>query len=150
MAFDMKKAGRSVNKVFSTQIGRNMEIYVDDILIKSREAEDNEANIRESSKNLRRNKLRLNPDKCSPKTQKEAHRLTGRIVAVTRFISRAGDWSLPFVKAIRKGKEFEWTSNCEKLYQELKQYLQSPSAVGPTGLRGCPAVVFVRLECRAK
>ncbi|GAA0183841.1 hypothetical protein LIER_31187 [Lithospermum erythrorhizon] len=68
MAFGLKNVGatyqRMVNKVFSTQIGRNMEIYVDDMFIKSREAKDHEANRRESFENLQRNKLRLNPDKC--------------------------------------------------------------------------------------
>ncbi|GAA0170073.1 hypothetical protein LIER_40882 [Lithospermum erythrorhizon] len=34
------------------------------MLIKSGEAEDHEANLMEGFKNLRRNKLRLNPDKC--------------------------------------------------------------------------------------
>ncbi|GAA0148391.1 hypothetical protein LIER_36713 [Lithospermum erythrorhizon] len=41
----------------------NMEIYVDEILIKSREADDHEANLRESFSNLRMYKLRLNPEK---------------------------------------------------------------------------------------
>ncbi|GAA0159288.1 hypothetical protein LIER_16102 [Lithospermum erythrorhizon] len=64
----LKNAGathqRMVNNVFSNQIGRNMEIYVDDMLIKSREASDHEANIRESFENLLRYNLRLNLDKC--------------------------------------------------------------------------------------
>ncbi|GAA0153685.1 hypothetical protein LIER_11861 [Lithospermum erythrorhizon] len=34
------------------------------MLIKSREAEDHEANLKESFENLRRNKIRLNLDKC--------------------------------------------------------------------------------------
>ncbi|GAA0165858.1 hypothetical protein LIER_40074 [Lithospermum erythrorhizon] len=144
MAFNLKNAGatyqRMVNKVFSTQIGRNMDIYVDDMLIKSQEARDHQANIWESFKNLRKYILRLNPDKfvfCitsgmflgsmisqrgiepnadkistvpalkSTKTHKEAQRLIGRIAALTRFMSRARDRSLPFYKAIKKGKEFE-------------------------------------------
>ncbi|GAA0158633.1 hypothetical protein LIER_15602 [Lithospermum erythrorhizon] len=45
----------------------------------------------------------------SPRTQKEAQRLTGRITALTWFISCAGDRSLLFSKATKKGKEFEWT-----------------------------------------
>ncbi|GAA0149226.1 hypothetical protein LIER_08455 [Lithospermum erythrorhizon] len=40
--------GWSTNEVFSNQIGRNMEIYVDDMLVKSREAVDSEANLRQS------------------------------------------------------------------------------------------------------
>ncbi|GAA0154215.1 hypothetical protein LIER_12266 [Lithospermum erythrorhizon] len=67
----------------------------------------------------------------SPRTQKEAHCLTGRIAALTRFISRVGDRSLPFFKAIKKGREFEWTPECEKSFQELKAYLQSPQMLAP-------------------
>ena len=41
MPFGLKSAGatyqRLVNKMFSKQIGRNMEVYVDDILVKSKE-----------------------------------------------------------------------------------------------------------------
>lgn len=39
MPFELKNAGatfqRLVNKMFQTQIGRNMEVYVDDMLVKS-------------------------------------------------------------------------------------------------------------------
>ncbi|GAA0156299.1 hypothetical protein LIER_13825 [Lithospermum erythrorhizon] len=56
MAFGLKNARATyqwmVNKVFSTQIGRNMEIYVDDMIIKIWEAVDHEANLRESFDNL--------------------------------------------------------------------------------------------------
>ncbi|GAA0156650.1 hypothetical protein LIER_14094 [Lithospermum erythrorhizon] len=52
-----------------------------------------------------------NPDKIaavqtmqSPKTHKEAQHPTGRIAALTRFISRVGDRSLPFFKDIKKGR----------------------------------------------
>ena len=41
MPFELKDAGatyqRLVNKMFSEQIGRNMEVYVDDMHIKSKE-----------------------------------------------------------------------------------------------------------------
>ena len=41
MPFGLKNAGstyqRLVNKMFSKQIGKNMEVYVDDMLVKSRE-----------------------------------------------------------------------------------------------------------------
>lgn len=43
MPFGLKNAGatylRLVNRMFKTQIGRNVEVYVDDMLIKSMEAE---------------------------------------------------------------------------------------------------------------
>ncbi|GAA0150447.1 hypothetical protein LIER_09389 [Lithospermum erythrorhizon] len=103
-----------VNKVFSTQICRNMEIYVDDMLIKSWERAGHEANLRESFENLWKYNLRLNPDKCifgvtSGKFLGYMISQRGRIAALNRFISRAGDRSLPFFKAVKKGRELEWT-----------------------------------------
>ena len=41
MSFGLKNIGatyqRLVNKMFNKQIGRNMEVYVDDMLVKSKE-----------------------------------------------------------------------------------------------------------------
>ncbi|GAA0153002.1 hypothetical protein LIER_11341 [Lithospermum erythrorhizon] len=119
MAFGLKNAGatyqRMVNKVFSTQIDRNMQIYVDEMFIKNQEAADHEANRRESFDNFQRG-IEPNPDKIaavqaiqSARTHKEALCLTGRIAALTWFISRTGYRSFPFFKAIKNWREFEWT-----------------------------------------
>ena len=53
MPFDFKNTGatyqRLVNKIFARQIGRNMEVYVDDMLNKSVTAEEHSADLREHS-----------------------------------------------------------------------------------------------------
>ena len=60
MPFGQKNAGatyqRLVNQMFSKQIGRNMEVYVDDMLVKSREAKTHLATFKRGSI--------LNPTKC--------------------------------------------------------------------------------------
>ncbi|GAA0151850.1 hypothetical protein LIER_10478 [Lithospermum erythrorhizon] len=56
---------RMVNRVFKEQIGRNMEIYVDDILVKSRRSDDHLGNLRETLDVLRSPCLRINTKKCS-------------------------------------------------------------------------------------
>ncbi|GKV11061.1 hypothetical protein SLEP1_g22347 [Rubroshorea leprosula] len=48
----------------SFYIGRNLEVYVDDINVKSLKAEDHLADLDEIFNNLRKNKIRLNPAKC--------------------------------------------------------------------------------------
>ncbi|KAL5576836.1 hypothetical protein UlMin_018535 [Ulmus minor] len=58
-----------------------------------------------------------------PRKIKEVQRLTGRIAALNRFISRATDRGKPFFQALRKGKDFIWTADCEQSFQELKSYL---------------------------
>ena len=51
MPFRLKNAGatyqRLVNKMFSTQISRNMEVYVDDMLVKSKEEPTHLGNLKE-------------------------------------------------------------------------------------------------------
>ncbi|CAA7030103.1 unnamed protein product [Microthlaspi erraticum] len=62
----------------------------------------------------------------SPKTTREVQRLTGRIAALNRFISRSTDKCLPFYQLLRGNKRFEWDSKCEEAFQELKLYLSTP------------------------
>ena len=49
MPFGLLNAGatyqRLVNKMFKNQIGRTMEVYVDDMLVKSRAVEDHVAHL---------------------------------------------------------------------------------------------------------
>nr|XP_023904367.1 uncharacterized protein LOC112016094 [Quercus suber] len=62
---------------------------------------------------------------ASPKTVKEVQKLTGRIAALNRFVSRATDKCLPFFKTLKQA--FEWTDECEAAFQELKRYLSNSS-----------------------
>ena len=50
--------------MFNKQIGRNMEVYVDDMLVKSREAKTHLADLQEAFDTLRRYKMKLNAAKC--------------------------------------------------------------------------------------
>ncbi|GKV36367.1 hypothetical protein SLEP1_g44508 [Rubroshorea leprosula] len=68
MPFGLKNAGATYQKmvtiVFHAQIGKNLEVYVDDIVVKSLKAEDHLADLDETFNNLRKNRMRLNPAKC--------------------------------------------------------------------------------------
>ncbi|KAL0319759.1 UNVERIFIED_CONTAM: putative enzymatic polyprotein [Sesamum radiatum] len=69
MPFKLKNAGatyqRLVDKIFGPQIGRNIEVYVDDMLVKSKTAEDHIANLEETFAVLRKYRLKLNRAKCA-------------------------------------------------------------------------------------
>ena len=58
MPFGLKNAGATyqklVNKMFSKQIDRNMEVYVDDMLVKSKEELVHLDNLRETVANLKK------------------------------------------------------------------------------------------------
>ncbi|KAL0463113.1 UNVERIFIED_CONTAM: Pro-Pol polyprotein [Sesamum latifolium] len=68
MPFGLKNAGatyqRLVNKIFHPQIGRNIEVYVDDMLVKSKKAEEHVKDLEETFSVLRKYKLKLNSAKC--------------------------------------------------------------------------------------
>ncbi|KAK0586692.1 hypothetical protein LWI29_010873 [Acer saccharum] len=68
MPFGLKNAGatyqRLVNKMFTRQIGRNMEVYVDDMLTKSITADRHIDDLRETFDVLVRYGMKLNPAKC--------------------------------------------------------------------------------------
>ncbi|GJV46014.1 reverse transcriptase domain-containing protein [Tanacetum coccineum] len=69
MPFGLKNAGstyqRLVDKVFQRQIGRNLEVYVDDLVIKSHTEEEIIRDITETFKTLRQINMKLNPKKCT-------------------------------------------------------------------------------------
>ncbi|GJV81092.1 reverse transcriptase domain-containing protein [Tanacetum coccineum] len=69
LPFGLKNAGatyqRLIDKVFNHQLGRNMEVNVDDIVIKSNVEEEMLADIKETLDGLRAINLKLNPKKCS-------------------------------------------------------------------------------------
>ncbi|KAL0356313.1 UNVERIFIED_CONTAM: Retrovirus-related Pol polyprotein from transposon [Sesamum radiatum] len=56
---------RLVDKIFCPQIGRNVEVYVDDMLVKSKKAEEHVKDLEETFPVLRKYKLKLNPAKCA-------------------------------------------------------------------------------------
>ena len=68
--------------------------------------------------------IRANPDKTKaiismvePSTKKEVQKLTGRIIALNRFISKSAECSLPFFKALRGRDKVEWGLEQSKAFQ---------------------------------
>jgi ribonuclease HI len=68
MPFGLKNADatyqRMVTKMFKDQIGKTMEIYIDDMVVKSRLSQDHLKDLTETFRVLRLHKLRLNASKC--------------------------------------------------------------------------------------
>ena len=69
MPFGLKNVGetyqRLVNQMFSKQIGRNVEVYVDGMLVKSREEQNHLDDLEETFNTLRQYNMKLNPTKCA-------------------------------------------------------------------------------------
>ena len=68
MPFGLKNVGttyqRLMNKMFTHQIGRNIQVYVDDILVKSLRKNYHLDDLKETFNTLRSYNMKLNPNKC--------------------------------------------------------------------------------------
>ncbi|XP_022641636.1 uncharacterized protein LOC111242486 [Vigna radiata var. radiata] len=69
MPFGLKNAGatyqRLMDKVFQQQIGKCMEVYVDDMVVRSRSVEEHRKDLAEVLGQVRRFEMCLNPVKCT-------------------------------------------------------------------------------------
>jgi len=69
MPFGLKNAGatyqRLVNAMLKHQIGKTMEVYINDMLVKSKKVVDHMENLEEMFAILRKYRMKLNPLKCS-------------------------------------------------------------------------------------
>ena len=67
MPFGLKNAKamyqRLINKMFTHQIGRNVQVYVDDMLVKSLRENDHLNDLKETFNTLRSYNMKLNPNK---------------------------------------------------------------------------------------
>ena len=69
MSFGLKNAGstyqRMITRMFELQLGKNTEIYVDDMVVKSKVVSGHLRDLGDIFDVLKRHKLRLNSSKCS-------------------------------------------------------------------------------------
>ena len=145
--------------MFESRLGKTIEVYIDDMVVKSKLVSKHLADLSNIFEILRRHKLRLNASKCSfgvgsgkflgymvtyrgievnPDqikainslqplwNPKEVQKLTGMMVALNRFISRSTERCRPFFLLLHKWKEFQWSEECVRAFQELKRYLSHP------------------------
>ncbi|XP_072062295.1 uncharacterized protein [Arachis hypogaea] len=54
-----------MDKVFSKQIGRNLEVYVDDMVVKSQQDHIHDTDLEEVFNQVRKHSMRLNTEKCA-------------------------------------------------------------------------------------
>ena len=145
-----------MTKMFVSWLGKTIEVYIDDMVVKSKLVSEHLADLTNIFEILRWHKLRLNVSKCSfgvgsgkflgymvtyrgievnpdqikvinslqpPRNPKEIQKLTGMMAALNRFISRSAKRCRPFFLLLHKWKEFQWSKECVRAFQELKRYL---------------------------
>ncbi|XP_075675143.1 uncharacterized protein LOC142644405 [Castanea sativa] len=154
-----------MTRMFRDKIGHTVEVYIDDMVIKSKREGQHIDDLKEVFEILRRHQLLLNADKCAfgvgaskflgylitkreievnpdqieamkclkaPSNPKEVQKLTGMLAALNRFISKFADWCRPFYQLLKKWKGLQWNEECDKAFQNLKEYLrQEPMLIAP-------------------
>lgn len=69
MPFGLKNAGatyqRAMNAIFHDMLGRFMEVYIDDIVVKSKKSDDHVEHLRKGFQRMRKHQLKINPLKCA-------------------------------------------------------------------------------------
>src|SRR4051812_15220682 len=163
MPFELKNVGSTYQLMMQAclrdQIGRNVQVYVNDIVIKTYRASTLLDDLRETFAALNKYRIKHNPKKCvfgipdekllgymvsargieanpekvqaiarmqEPTDIKGMQQLTGRLAALSHFISRLGERTLQFYQLLRKGGKFEWTEGACKAFADLKKTLSTP------------------------
>ncbi|RVW24703.1 Retrovirus-related Pol polyprotein from transposon 297 [Vitis vinifera] len=163
MPFGLKNAGatyqRLMTKIFKPLIGHTVEVYIDDIVVKSRTREQHVLHLQEVFHLLRKYGMKLNPSKCAfgvsagkflgfmvsqrgievspdqvkavietspPRNKKELQRLTGKLVALGRFIARFTDELRPFFLAIRKLEHTDGRTVVRRFRKDQACLMQPP------------------------
>ncbi|GJY22032.1 reverse transcriptase domain-containing protein [Tanacetum coccineum] len=149
MPFGLKNAGATyqwlVDKAFDNQVGRNIELYVDDLVIKSHTETEMLRDIDETFRTLRKINMKLNPKKCTfgavegtflgyminPEGIKPCPDKTEAVL----FLSKSTEKSLSLFKTLKKyikKSDFHWTPEAEQAFKQLKQHLSElPMLVAP-------------------
>jgi hypothetical protein len=69
MPFGLKSVGATyqqrIQRCLHSQLGHNTEAYVDDVVVKTRKDEGLISDLVETFDNLRKFKMKLNPEKCT-------------------------------------------------------------------------------------
>ncbi|GJR02451.1 reverse transcriptase domain-containing protein [Tanacetum coccineum] len=153
MSFGLKNAGetyqRLVDSAFQAHLGRNLEAYVDDMVIKSKAEQEMIMDIAESFDNLRKVNMKLNPKKCSFGVKEgkflgymatsegiRANPKKTKAVAEMQFAERA----LPFFKTLKNitkenNDDFRWTEAAEQAFQEMKKLIVELPTLTTPGLK---------------
>jgi hypothetical protein len=174
MSFGLKNVGatyqRAIQACFKRKLNKNVEAYLDDVFVKTRNSSTLIDNLEETFASLREYRWKLNLNKCvfgvpsgkllcfiisqrgieanpenisaitsmkAPTCIKDVQKLTGCMAALNRFISKLGEWGLPFVKLLKLQEKFVWTPEADQALAQLKDFLsKTPVLTAPVRVQG--------------
>ncbi|GKE57057.1 reverse transcriptase domain-containing protein, partial [Tanacetum coccineum] len=136
MSFKLKNARatyqRLIDSNFQSQIERNLEAYMDDMVIRINDEKMLLADVAETFNNLRKINMKLNPKKCSFGVEEgkflgymEMQSLAEKLAALNRFLAKSTERSLPLFNTLKNitkenKHEYKWTIKAEEAFQQMK------------------------------
>ncbi|GKE27712.1 reverse transcriptase domain-containing protein [Tanacetum coccineum] len=139
MRFGLRNVGatyqRLVDKAFHKQIDRNLEVYVDDLVIKIQEGMFLGYTVNTKG-------IKVCPDKVdtvlslpSLKCLKDVQNLNGRLSSLNRFLAKSAEKSLAFFKTLKKctkKSDFYWIEKAKFAFKQMKQLIaELPTLTAP-------------------
>nr|GFA24682.1 reverse transcriptase domain-containing protein [Tanacetum cinerariifolium] len=125
MSFGLKNAAtyqRLMDKAFENQMGQNIEVYVDDLVVKSHTEAEMVRDIEETFQTLRKINMKLNPKKCSFGLAEGV--FLGYVITPEGIKPCPNKTAATLKKCIKKS-DFRWTKEAEQAFQQLKQHLSA-------------------------
>ena len=94
MPFGLKNVGatyqRVMNSIFHDMIGKYIEVYIDDIVVKSQDFDEHLKNLEKDFIRMRKHQLKMNPLKCAfGITDRKSTRLNSSHYGLSRMPSSA-------------------------------------------------------------
>ena len=77
-----------------------------------------------------------------PKNKTEVMSLLGRLNYISRFIAQLKTTCEPIFKLLKKNSTVEWTEECRKSFERIKNYLSNPPVLVPPEL-GRPLILYM-------
>ncbi|RVW66345.1 Retrovirus-related Pol polyprotein from transposon 297 [Vitis vinifera] len=150
MPFGLKNAGATYQRVATTlfhdMMHRDVEVYVDDMIVKSRDRSDHLAAL-ESERGIEvdPDKIRAILDMPAPRTEREVRGFLGRLQYISRFIARLTDICEPIFRLLRKSQPTVWDDQCQRAFERIREYLLSPPVLAPP-TPGRPLLLYLSVS----
>ncbi|RDX92985.1 Retrovirus-related Pol polyprotein from transposon 17.6, partial [Mucuna pruriens] len=156
MPFGLKNAKATYQRamviLFHDIMHKEVEVYVDDMIAKSKMQDQHLEDLRKLFERLGKYRLWLNPAMCTfergieldsdkvkaiqnmppPQTKTEVRDFLGRVNYIARFISQVIATCSPIFKLLQKNQKIEWNQECQEAFKKVKHYLETPPVLVPT------------------
>ncbi|RVW66367.1 Retrovirus-related Pol polyprotein from transposon 17.6 [Vitis vinifera] len=140
MPFGLKNAGttyqRAATILFHDMMHRDVEVYVDDMIVKSRDRPDHLAALERFFERIRQFKLRLNPKKCT-------FRVTSRKLLGYMVRERGIEVDPDKIRAILDMPASRTERECQRAFERIKEYLLSPPVLASPTLGKDQAIYYL-------